>query len=119
MLILKRALDSENEEELALLDPKIHAYRKTLDEMRAIPVPPSLKEEHLSLLNKILTVHNTIVTMRRAFEDPLPALMRSQEYFTHVEHLSQALSQITARLKDKNISYTKDENGFLLFIFAP
>ena len=119
MFILKRALDSENEEELALLDPKIHAYRKTLDEMRAIPVPPSLKEEHLSLLNKILTVHNTIVTMRRAFEDPLPALMRSQEYFTHVEHLSQALSQITARLKDKNISYTKDENGFLLFIFAP
>ncbi len=118
-LILKRALDSENKEELALLDPKIQAYRKTLDEMRAIPVPPSLKEEHLSLLNKILTVHNTIVTMRRAFEDPLPALMRAQEYFTHIEHLSQALSQITVRLKDKRITYTNSEPGFLLFTLAP
>ncbi len=119
MLILKRALDSGNEEELKVLDQKIQAYKEALDELRATPVPPSFRREHLVLLNKTLTLHNTIVTMRGAFIDPLPALIRSKEYFTHIDHFAQALTEIKIRLTARAITYTDTDPGSLLYALVP
>jgi len=118
LLILKRAIDSNNEEELKALDSKITAYKASVDEMRVIPVPSDMQGQHLALLNALIGLHNTIYTMRQAFEDPVAALVRSRNYFTQTEELGKAIRGITETLAQKGVVYGESDPGMFLLSLA-
>ena len=111
MLIFKRAILSHNEEVAKELDPIIDAYTKIIGDLRAIPVPSSLVNEHLAILNSALVLHNTIATLRNAFNDPLPAIIRFRNYPETATQFAASLIAVQAHLSSSGITWTKDQPG--------
>lgn len=113
-VILKRAIDSENEDELRKLDPIIFAYTQMVEDVRALSVPTSMKQEHLSLLNALLSLKTTIIAMRGALHDPMPALMRLRGYAQEVERLQAALVAQKTAFATQQVVFTNTEMGYAL-----
>ncbi|MBX9906767.1 thrombospondin type 3 repeat-containing protein [Patescibacteria group bacterium] len=114
LLIFKRAVESENDEELKDLDPIIATYEGTIKDVRAVVVPKSIVQEHLALLNQLQVIYATILAMRNMPTDPLPALMRFQQYLPEAEMLGQAFIGVTNNLTSQGITYDLLEPGYFL-----
>lgn len=117
MLILERALQTDNGEELKKLEPILDSYKKTIRDLIALAVPPSLVNEHLNLLNAILAVHNDVVVMRNAFDDALPALIRVQRYQNDVDGLYIVLNNMYQALTKAGAVYRQEESGSFFLQF--
>jgi len=118
LLIFKRAIDSNSEEELALLDPIIAAYKGMVTDVRVVLVPEAMVSEHLALLNSLLAIYNSLTLMRNALEDPLPALARSQIYFETLEQMQTAIIGLGIQFKRAGVSFEKSEPGVLFEIVS-
>lgn len=110
-IILKRALDSDSEEELKKLDPIVLSYQKTIADLRAQPVPQPLIQEHLNLLNALSNVRSIIISMRGALLDPLPALSRFQGYGATIDSLRGSLIALNKSFQAKGVVFTQGEKG--------
>lgn len=113
LLIFKRAIDANSEEEIALLDPIITAYKGMITDVRAVPVPEILASDHLALLNTLLSVHNSLTLMRNALIDPLPALARSQTYFETLEQMKNNMLALHFQFEKAGVTFDKSEPGIL------
>lgn len=111
--IFKRAIDANSEEEIALLDPIIQAYQGMVTDVRAIPVPEIAATKHLDLLNALLSIHNSLVIMRNALKDPLPALARSQTYPEALGRIKNNILSLDLIFRNKGILYDVNEPGIL------
>lgn len=117
--IVKRALDADSEAELSGLDPIILAYQAMLIEIGSLQVPTSLSNEHLYLLNTLLTIHNDVVGMRNIFNDSLPGLVRVKRYDQDVTTLISALQSMRTALETRGVVYTESEPGIFFYSIEP
>ena len=115
LLIFKRAVESENDNELKTLDPIIETYSGTIKDVGAVVVPKSMVREHLILLNQLRIIHASILAMRNMPSDPLPALMRFQRYLPEIENLGAAINDLYTKISAQGITYSQGDAGYLLF----
>lgn len=114
--ITSEAVQKNDPARLAPLAPIIDAYALTIRDMKALPVPLPMANEHLALLNALQTVHNDIVAMQKVFDDPLPALIRVQSYTeTSLKALVESVQNVRIALELNGISYSEGEPGMLFF----
>ena len=114
-VILQRALDTNNPDELSKLEPIAHAYQEMENDLQAISVPSSLIKEHLDLLNAVAALREDVAAMQRAFIDPLYTMARMKRYEDDADGLYLSLNNMRAIFERENIFYTDDELGSLFF----
>ncbi len=112
MTIFERAVNNDDPDELKQLDPIIGAYVGMLTEMTSTAVPEKALIPHLSLLNSMNAILFTIKNLRAVYEDPATALASLNAYFDYSRDLGESLKSIHDFFAGKNISFTKDEDGF-------
>lgn len=78
--IVADALDTNNESTLTELDPIIKGYETARNTLLTIPVPKSMTEWHLNLLNSFNALLIDTTAMRQALSDPLYAIVRLKRY---------------------------------------
>lgn len=114
--IFSDAVKTQDRSKLAALDPIIDSYAHTLADLKTLPVPVSMVNEHLALLNSLQAIHNDVAGMKGAFDDPLPALVRTQSYYTKdLGDFVTALRAFRSDFEGQGITYTQDEAGWLFF----
>ena len=80
VVVLKRIVETENIEELSILDTSIKRYEKIVSEMLLLTVPEPIAKEHINATNALAAVTENIRGMRTVFVDPLRALINVKEY---------------------------------------
>ncbi len=116
-IILSQALEENNPQLLTELDSVKAAYENFITNTLIIPVPTSLAEDHLKLINAYEAIYTDIAAMQLAFTDPLYSLARVREYQNDATMLGRALQSIGKEIQGKGIIYAKDEPGAFFYIF--
>ena len=112
------AFDNEDMSLLAQIDPIIKAYANTISALLTTPVPSSLANQHINLLNGLSTMKYAAEGLRVGDKDPMQALMGISSYGSAQNSLQNALKNLKSRLDSQNISYTSDEPG-IAFLSMP
>jgi len=113
MDILEQAMETKNQAKLVELDPIIEAYRQYFEQTKLVPVPPSLVQQHIDLVNVYNAILNDLLAMRVVFEDPLLALLRVKRYPDDVGGMVYVYYNIDRVLRREGITYGDDEPGAL------
>ena len=109
LVILRRALIADKPEVLEELDIIIAGYEGMLEDMLAEPVPESLVEEHLALINVYLALLTNIKAFRGVFEDALTSLTRYGRYPKDVRELQAAIVALYQKLHDEGIRWSEED----------
>ncbi len=117
--IFSRAIQSNDPSIIEELGPIEKSYNDTIADLRTLQTPTLFLNEHLNLLNRMISVHNTVIAMQNVFSDPLPALVRTQQYQDEAQQLSNALASMHALLTAQGVTYTSDEPGIFFEAFQP
>lgn len=119
MVIIQRALDTNNPSELDALQPIVDVYTKIVLDLLALEVPQVLAQEHLDVVNTMSMVRTDIIAMQQTFVDPIPALMRVQRYENDALGMYYALDNVRLALESRSIAYGMEEPGYFLFNLLP
>jgi hypothetical protein len=116
MVILQRALETNDETLLAGLDPIHTAYTNYVLHTLETPVPESFATEHLALVNTYQSILDDVSAMRGVFTDPLLGLARVNRYQNNASGLYYALQNIIIKLTERGVVYATDEPGAILYL---
>lgn len=119
LVIIQRAMQSENPEELAKLDPLITMYKNLRDQTLATPVPAGFEKQHLDLINVYNAVYATLDGMKLAFADPVVALLRVQRYQDDTTGLRLALQNMYSSLVPHVRLFTESDPAAVFLVFSP
>lgn len=114
LVIFERALQNEDEIDLANLDQRVKRYESILSGFKAIPAPQSVKHMHIALLNSIQALVESVGGMSLAFTDPVRTLSLTTAYPVAVERLNLAMEDISNFLAIKQVIFEKNEPGYIL-----
>ncbi len=115
--ILAQALEMNDPEILIRLIPIRESYEHILADSLLIPVPQSLAEVHLDLVNTYEAILTDIRAMEQAFADPLYTLARMKRYEDDALALVYAFANILIEIKASGVIYANDEPGAFLYLF--
>ncbi len=116
--ILEQALRTQSEQELVKLDPIIGTYTQYLEETKKLPVPPSLLQEHLNLLNSYQAIREDIKAMRSAFSDPMLTLIRMKRYQDDVDGLYLSITGLYTKAMQNGVQWDKNSPVFEFITFG-
>ncbi len=119
LVIMQRALQTENPDLLTKLDPIILMYKNMRNETLATPVPRGFEKQHLDLINVYQAMYATLGGMKLAFNDPVVALLRIKRYQDDATGLGIALQNIYKILVPYANLFTKDDPVIVLLAFSP
>ena len=94
LVVMKRALQTNNPAELEKLEPIIAMYKNLRDQTMATPVPRGFEKQHLDLINVYQGVYATLDGMKLVFTDPVVALLRIKRYQDDATGLSNGLTNM-------------------------
>lgn len=109
--IVEKALSAEDAEILKRLDPIIEIYDSVITEMLAIRVPPTMFEVHLTLVNSLAAISQSIRGMQQLISDPISGMASVGLYNYSTDLLTKALTDIRSLLAAKRISFGPLEPG--------
>ncbi len=115
MNIVGRALETNNPKLLEDLKPIRDGYQNIINDTLLVPVPESLVQQHLDLLNAYEAIHTDIEAMLVSFSDPLYSLARVKRYESDAKGLLQSYTAIHAALNAVGIQYGNDEPGAFFY----
>ncbi len=119
LVIIERAMQTENPAELDKLDPLINMYKNLRDQTLATPVPVGFEKQHLDLINVYNAVYATLDGMKLAFADPVVALLRVQRYQDDTKGLRIALQNIYSSLVPHVRLFTESDPAAVFLVFSP
>lgn len=114
LIIFERALENEDEIDLANLKTRVERYQTLVDELAAIPAPKSVAETALALVNSVEALKESVSGMALAFQDPVRALSAATGYPTAIERLIDALTGLAEFFKENGVVFGEDEPGAIL-----
>ena len=114
LIIFERALENEDEIDLANLEERIKRYESLLAGLKAVPSPKSVVEIHTALLNSAEALKESVSGMALAFTDPVRSLSAATAYPQAIEKLTDAFIQLAALFKEKEITFGEEEAGYIL-----
>jgi hypothetical protein len=115
--ILAEALASNDTSVLKKIDPIVVMYQNTLKDILAMPVPDTIVEQHVALLNAYEASITNLSSMQNAFNDPLYALARMKGYEDDGKVFAGAFKAISEVLASNGITYSNDESGAFFYLF--
>jgi len=80
MEILAKGITEESEAAMAELSSIGESYGKLALELKSVPVPPELSEDHLVLVNSALGMSKTVQNLSQVLVNPLGAMPSLSEY---------------------------------------
>ena len=92
--IFNKAIQSENESDLAPLDPIITSRKGVMSDMLNMDVPQGLIQAHLDLLNAYSDFVTSVEAMRVVFSDPVRSFAGINQYSTALTTLQNAISEM-------------------------
>lgn len=119
LVIIDRALRTENISELDKLDPLIAMYKNMRDQTLNTPVPAGFEKQHLDLINVYNAVYATLDGMKLAFADPVVALLRVQRYQDDATGLGIALQNMYRVLQPYDALFTDNDPAMVFLAFSP
>lgn len=114
LTIFERALQNEDEIDLANLENRVKRYESILVGFKAIPVPKRTRVLHVALLNSIEGFVESVEGMALAFTDPVRSLSLAALYPNAVEELTEAMESISSLLAQRQIVFREEEPGVIL-----
>lgn len=119
LIVLAQALQDDNASELSKLAPIKAGYVRMLVGVRKIPVPESLVNQHLLLLNSLEAIRADVEGFEKTFSDPLLSYVRFKRYLSDAQGLAKAVEGVRAGLEQEHIVYDKTEPGQFFFSLRP
>lgn len=105
-ITLGRALDSNDETQLAPLDEAITVYSATLERLLTMSVPESALPLHVELTNNFSLLLTSIVGMRSVFDDPVAAALGLQTYIESANGLAATFEKFRTYFSERDVSAT-------------
>jgi hypothetical protein len=118
LTIVQRALNTNNKEELAKLEPLSRMYKSLRDDALNTPVPERFAKNHLDLINAYHTMHINIENFGMIFDDPLLALLRIKRYQDDATALSITLNTVYRAASPYASLFTPDDPALVFIAFS-
>jgi len=103
LIILKRALDTNNERELDKLDLSIQSYKNIQVELLKLKIPSEIKQNHLDILNLFFNIQKNVEDMKNVFNDPINVLIKLSSYKENSEKIIEEFDILWSYLKNKGV----------------
>jgi hypothetical protein len=103
ILILNKVIKSQDEKDLAELDPLIVIAKGFVNDFLNIPVPSDAVNVHLALLNSFSNLLSDMEGMRVILVDPIRSLTVVGKYSQHTTEFYAALNNMNAYFKAKGL----------------
>ncbi len=114
IVIFERALENEDEKDLASLEDRVKRYASMITGFKATPSPKSLVPIHLKLLNALEELRGSVEGMSRALTDSIHALSAASAYPPAVNNLTDAFILLASFLKEGRVTFGEEEPGYIL-----
>lgn len=117
--LLRRGLRLDDEtafEELAEIGQVYAALR---DQYLAIPVPADFADAHLKLINSYNIIHNSIMDMANASEDPVRAYFRSEQFASDTRNMYLAHQNMGIEIIRHQDAFSPSDPALLFAMYLP
>lgn len=114
LLVFQRAVETENEKELAKLSPSIQMFLEIALSGSRVRTPSPLVASHLALLNSFLGVAAGLEGMQQVFDDPALALGAVNIYQYETEMATAAIEEINRQMAEAGITFGARDGGAVL-----
>lgn len=112
-VIIKEAAENNNQEKLKQLDNFVKGYDSIAQKIIQLPCPSKNIQAHLKLANTYNGLAIALKNIQTGFDDPLLALVGIKQYQEKASLLNQSMSELNTYFISKNVSFAKEESGFL------
>ncbi len=119
LVIIDRALKTENASELNKLDPIIAMYKTMRDQTMDTPVPRGFEKQHLDLVNVYQALYATLTDFKLIYSDPVVALLRVKRYQDDATGLGYALQNMYRALEPHAALLQPEDPALVFAAFAP
>ncbi len=109
--IVKESTDKENPKILEELDPIIASYKKVLTGLIKIPVPSSMTQMHLDIINSLSGVIFINELFRKSATDPVLGLQAAGSYLRYAGKFNISYNNIRSYITFLGITYMEQEGG--------
>jgi hypothetical protein len=113
LLILEKAIQTQDKQALAKLDIIIASYRNIVKELLAVSVPTTAAEFHADLINGFNAAIASDEDMKKLFDDPIVALYSTQSYQKAVIDISDSMRSMYLLFQARGVEYTNSEPGYV------
>lgn len=117
MLILERALKTDDPSVLAELKPIEEVYAKTTAEALRMEVPDSVALQHIAFLNASEAILTDLKAMQFTFDDPLYTLARVKGYKADTKQLYDSFVALKNYFDAQGITFVDEDPGKFFYIF--
>lgn len=114
LTIFERALQNDDEIDLANLEHRVRRYESMSSDFKKVLTPKNLAGMHIALLNSLEALKESVAGMAMAFTDPVRTLSLAAMYPTALDALTVAFDDIAGFLALKQITFREDEPGRIL-----
>ncbi len=119
LVIIDRAMKTENPAELEKLEPLIAMYKALRDDALATPVPRGFEKQHLDLINVYQAMFASLDGLKLAFKDPVVSLLRVKRYQDDATGLAFALQNIYNVLIPHVKVFNQNDPVYVFVAFSP
>ncbi|MCE9643809.1 hypothetical protein K8Q93_00980 [Candidatus Parcubacteria bacterium] len=113
-VVLSQALAQNNPRGLQGISPIATSYHNLLSAALRLSVPPSAVKAHLSLVNSLSAIGDSVDAMMVAFQDPVRTVLYINKYEENVQALSNSFVQIASLLKSSGVVFSSNESGSIV-----
>lgn len=110
--ILKDALEKKNNKTLQELQLPAITYKNFAKDLLLLPVPSSLAQHHLKVINGYDGMSEGLLGMQKLFLDPVEGGGAYQVYTSQRLNVTGGYAGIVALFHENNVTFTPDELGY-------
>lgn len=110
-MVMQEYMNGRDPSVLTQLNPIIATYKKIISRLTAMPVPRSLSDKHVALLNAMSTLQFAAESLRFADGDPVRSMTGIRSHMDGVQMLIEAIVGMNNALKTYGIEFHPDQTS--------
>ncbi|MBL7045307.1 MAG: hypothetical protein ISR98_01775 [Parcubacteria group bacterium] len=114
LTIFNRSVTNDDTREIEKLDPIINGYKNILKDSLALSVPVDAINEHITFVQSIASVTESIEGMRVIYTDPVRAIAGIGSYGQSTKSLKDAFDKMGSYFTNKGIIFSKYDKGYVV-----
>lgn len=111
LLILDRALERGDSEEIKKLSEIAGIYISASKDMLEVETPAVFQSDHLVLVNSFLNIGRAVSKMQKVFDDPLVSIVGLGNYKEGIKNINNTFKNLQNSFLENNISFSEDDPG--------
>lgn len=112
--LYSNAINTNDEKSLNKLDPIISGYKQVIASLLLVPVPNSLANTHIQIINNYQLVLGSVEGFKKVFDDPIIGIVSLSQYAEASAALSDNFFDIQSTVDERGISFEQSEYGYML-----